>query len=286
MKPHLELLQPALNESFMVRHYSGGEQNDARYPWHYHEEIEIVYIKGGSGTKYVGNHMSLYNDGELVLIGPNVPHCGLVDKDTNNESQTIIYIKKHILLDLLANLPEGQSIRSLLHLLDKGLSLIGTEKDIVGKKIEDLVALKGFERVLKLLDIFYTLSISTQLMVLNHDQPQSLNPNNHFNEQRISIIFNYIQANFNDKMNIADVAAVIDMTESAFCRYFKKYTGKTFTHYLNHFRIMHACQLLRNSDENILQVGYSSGFSNFSYFNRTFKKVVGMSPSSYKKTII
>jgi AraC-like DNA-binding protein len=283
MKPYLELIQPSIHESFMVRQYLGKDQNGERYPWHYHEEIEIDYVRGGTGTRYVGNHLSMYNDGDLIVVGSNVPHCGLVDKDTNNEMQTIIYFKKDLLYKFISEVPEAQSIRSLLNLMNKGLAVEGKDKLIIGKKIEALKSSEGFKRIVGLLEIFHDLSQSKSVYVLNEEQ-QGLNPHNLLNEQRISIIFNYVQMNFTEKINITEIAGVVDMTESAFCRYFKKYTHQTFTSYLNHYRIMHACQLMRNTDDKITDIAFLSGFSNFSYFNRVFKQIVQSTPSTFRKS--
>lgn len=284
MKPYLELIQPSIHESFMVRQYLGKEQNAERYPWHYHEEIEIVYVRGGTGTRYVGNHLSMFDDGDLVVVGPNVPHCGLVDKDTNNDMQTIIYFKKELLYKFIAEVPEAQPIRNLINLMNKGLAVEGKDKRRIGSKIESLKSSEGFKRIVGLLDIFHDLSNSESVYVLNEEQ-QGLNPHNLLNEQRISIIFNYVQMNFTQKINIAEIAGVVDMTESAFCRYFKKYTHQTFTNYLNHYRIMHACQLMRNTNDRITDIAFSSGFTNFSYFNRVFKQIADTTPSQFRKSM-
>ncbi len=284
MKAQLELVQPSINESFVIRYFERDEQQDKRYPWHYHEELEIVYVKGGDGSRYVGNHLSMYKDGDLVLIGSNVPHCGFVDGTTQNDLQVVTYIKKDLFNTTFFNLPESKGIKGLINLSNKGIAITGEDKDLIGAKLIRLSQMYGFPRLMLLLEILNDIGNSQHLQILNRNY-QSIKTNL-VNEQRISEIYNYIQRNFADKITVSEVAGSVDMSDAAFCRYFKKYTGKTFTNYLNEYRIMHACRLLRENNRSITDIAYLSGFSNFSYFNRVFKKSVNQSPSQYRKTII
>jgi len=103
---------------------------------------------------------------------------------------------------------------------------------------------------------------------------------------RINVIYNYVQKNFKKSISLDEIASLARMTVPSFCRYFKKISGKKFTQFVNEIRIVHACKLLTESADSISNIAFESGFNNFSHFNRQFKIVTGESPSAYRKKFI
>jgi hypothetical protein len=91
---NLELIKPKFGTSFELKHFVDGNQNEKATFWHFHPELELVYVKGGRGVRHVGHHMSHYKNGDLVLIGSNLPHSGFTDRNTGHESEVVIQFKK------------------------------------------------------------------------------------------------------------------------------------------------------------------------------------------------
>jgi len=114
----------------------------------------------------------------------------------------------------------------------------------------------------------------------------SLNWLNHYkiSDKRVNDAIEYIMLHFKENITLDEVAERSGMNKSAFCRYFKKSTGKSFITLLNEIRISYACKLLLETSpvKTISEVSYPSGFNSLSYFNRTFKKIIGKSPGTYQ----
>ncbi len=101
--------------------------------------------------------------------------------------------------------------------------------------------------------------------------------------ERFNKVYLYIKENFTQKIKLDEVASLIGLTPTAFCRYFKARTKKTFVEYLNDMRIGHAKKLLIEGRMKVSTVCLESGFNNFSNFVETFKKSTNMLPSEYQK---
>jgi transcriptional regulator GlxA family with amidase domain len=99
---------------------------------------------------------------------------------------------------------------------------------------------------------------------------------------RINMIFNYVKDHFQDQISLQHIAEMSSMTVPSFCRYFKKITKKTFTHFVNEYRVVHASKLLAEKPISIANISYESGFNNFSHFNKLFKEFTGKSASEYR----
>lgn len=279
----LHLLDRAISEhsSLMV--------NRNRYPyflklWHYHPELELVYICESTGTRFVGDGLERFEKGELVLIGNNLPHMWLNDQIYFDESSNLnaeaiaVHFTKDFLGVGLLEAPEMQSISKLLQLAEQGIRFKDMS-DSIKIDLNDLLELKGFERVIKFLELLYFLSKHKEYELLaSKGFVSSFNVND---DKKLDKIYAYIFKNFKDPIQSKDVAAVAHMNSSAFSRFFKKVHRKTFTKYLNEIRIGFACKMLLEQKDNVSAVCYESGFNNISNFNRQFKAIVGMSPTEY-----
>ena len=153
-------------------------------------------------------------------------------------------------------------------------------KKVIGPKIENLINYEGFERILKLLEILNDLARSDDYTFLNVDgfafetEPQD--------SSKIDIIFKHINNNFQRQIPLEEIANIVSMTTPAFCRYFKKATGKTFTKLVNEYRVVHATKLLSESQKSITDICFECGFNNFSHFNKLFKEFTNKSASKYR----
>ena len=281
--PILERIETAEGTSLSVRQFSEKARNTRPY-WHYHPELELVYVNGGNGKRHVGSHLSYFTDGELILIGSNLPHQGFTNRLSNYETETVLQMHPNFLGDQFFSIGEMKCINHLFERAKKGLSFYGKTKEKVGPKIEALAELDNFFRLLKTLEILRDLAKSDEYQTLNATgfsleiQPQD--------NDRLNKVLNHVRENFQHPISITTITDLIGMTEPSFCRYFKKVTGKTFTKFVNDYRLVHASKLLAERQISILEVCYESGFSNYSHFTKKFKEFAGKSPSKYRSGIL
>lgn len=279
-KPSLEQINPAFGSSFLVRQYNQSCENTLAN-WHFHPEVELIYVKGGTGKRHIGRHMSYFNDGDLVLMGANLPHYGFTDRLTGNSSETVVQFRQDFLGDTFFEIPEMNGIKKLLELSKKGLAFHGGTKEEVGKKIEDLAHKDQFGRLMGLINILQGLYLSKEYTVLNADgvaMAVDAKDNDRMNE-----VYGYVRKHYKEHISLDEIAEEVNMTVPAFCRYFKKISRKTFTKFVNEYRVVHASKLLAETSLQITEVSFESGFNNFSHFNKSFKEFTGKSPSAYRK---
>lgn len=248
------------------------------FKWHYHPEYELTYIIKGNGHRLVGNSYEHYSDGDLVLLGSNLPHTwsGKSEDDTNSEAIVIQFSAAFIMPFLGFN--ESTTIKNMLDNADRGISF--ERDDLIVSKIIDLIEATGVDRILKLISILDDLSQKQSQGIASNTFHNIVSRKN---ELRINKVCVFIQNNFNDKITLKQVADLIYLTESNFCKFFKKATGKTYSDYLNEIRINETCRLLMQSEKAISQISYECGFETLSYFNRVFYNKKGVTPSVYRK---
>ena len=281
--PALEKIQPNFGQSFTYKKFKGATENTQPF-WHFHPEMEMVFISSGSGKRHVGNHISYYKDGDLIFLGPNLPHYGFTDRFTGSESEIVVQLKADFLGDMFFNAPEMEAIKKLLERSRGGLTFHGNIKKEIGERLDELSHMNHFEQLIALLKILQKLAKSDEYSLLNAATASLVVE--HKDSLRIDKIYKHIRNHFQDEnIPLADVADLVNMTIPAFCRFFKKNTGKTFTQFVNEFRIVHATKLLHETDDPISSICYDCGFNNFSHFNRHFKKITGKSPSEYRKEL-
>lgn len=274
-----EVITPIFGNSFKLETFDEYHVNHYK-SWHYHPEIELVYINGGAGKRQIGSHMSYFNDGDLILIGKNLPHCGFTDRFTGNKKETLVQFKEDFLGPRFFEIPEMELLKNLFTLAEQGLAFHGETKARIGHAMENLGKLDDFKRLLSILDILHELSQSAEVQILNAEK---FAISTEVSEQnRINKIFNYVKNNFHQPIPLETVSSLSGMTEPSFCRYFKKTTSKTFTQFVNEYRLVHASKLLAEKQMAISDIAFEAGFQNVSHFTRLFKQFTGMSPSAYR----
>lgn len=279
-KPTFESITPDFGNSFTYKRFDENNKNKDTF-WHYHPEIELVYVNGGSGKRQVGSNLSHYTWGTLILVGSNLPHCGFTDRLTSNKSETVIHMKEDFLGKDFFAIPEATAIKKLFELAQQGIVFSGNTKNRVGEMMEAMADQNDFQRMVSILLVLNELSSTQEYRILNAKgfAMMSLIKDN----DRINEVFNYVKKHFKEEIPLANIADIASMTIPSFCRYFKKVTNKTFTQFVNEYRLVHASKLLTEKPISITEVCFESGFNNFSHFNKMFKKFTGQNPSEYRK---
>lgn len=253
--------------------------------WHYHVELELVYIVKSEGTRFIGDNIDRFQAGELMLIGSNLPHMYQNDTDyfePNSKKRAeahAIHFNPAFLNTSFSDIPELLEFHTLIEKAKLGLKFSGATVEKVGAKIQSLEKMTDLSRMLGFLDILADLCRDTKATTI-----ASSGFVNHFEQAgdlKLDKVYDYVMNHFQEDINVDDIADLVSMNKSSFCRYFKRTTQKTFTEFLNEIRIGFACKMLVERQMGILEISYYCGYNNISHFNRQFKKKMGVSPSAY-----
>lgn len=283
MKALLEKITISEQDSLLVRRF---QMPRFDVPWHYHPEYELTYILRGDGRRFVGDHVESFGVGDLVLIGPDMPHFWRSDEDyyrgesTPQAEWVVVQFPIAFSQDVLAKLPEAGAVTDLLNRARYGLRFSAETSARMAGEIEALTTQTGLKQVLSVLSILDQLAADRDVHLLASDGCQ-LAPGTAETE-RMKRVFEFILNHFREEIRVEQIASIAGLAPAAFCRYFKKRTRKSFVEYLNDLRIGHARKLLSNVDLSVGQIGLECGFNNVSHFHRQFKLHTGLTPLRYQ----
>jgi AraC-like DNA-binding protein len=256
-------------------------------PWHYHPETEIIYIEKSTGSRFVGDHSEAFDEGDVGLIGANLPHVWKSDAIYQQNIPglharvLVVHFREEILKGPLSVLPEMQSINQLLHLSQYGIKYLGPAREEIGNQMKAIVKTSGIEKMLTLIRLLDYMAKTEYKQILASTGYSKIRKSVDFD--RFDKAYRYMIDNFQQNIALGDVSGIVGMTSTSFCRYFKRHTKRSFHTVLNEIRVGHACKLLLEDRMNISGICYESGFNNVSNFNEQFKKIKGVSPSQYLK---
>jgi AraC-like DNA-binding protein len=274
MKPQFE----DINSKKGMNSYLAYRYGTSFFPflWHYHPEYELTLILEGSGKRMVGDSLEYFVPGDLVLLGPGLPHTWISEEPS---AAVVIQFSEAFVAPFL-QYPECDRLFGLLGRSSQGLYF--PPKGPTIEAVSMLPARKGTRRITCLLDILQTLAGgASRALASPYFQPSA----GRRSEDRIGKVFQYIHRHSSEEVPLKKIAALINLSESAFCKFFKRTTGKTFSDYLADIRIGHACHLLSESDDTIAGVAYRSGFDSLTYFNRVFLRKKGMRPREFRQRL-
>lgn len=282
-KPHLLKIIPPFENSFVIK----GDEIVWNNPWHYHPEIELLYCIKGKGTNFIGNSIRSIEEGELLLLGKNLPHTRQRDREyyTANSDEKpesiVIQFRDDFLGEKFFDLREFSHIRELLSRALRGLKFFGGTNNIVSDKLYRIRDQEGTTAILELLSLLDILARSDEFDFLNTTNYVS---NVHEkSSQKINKVYHYTIDHFREAISLSEVAALTNHSPAAFCRYFKTRTRKSYFQYLTEIRIAYACELLMEGNLDVAEVCFASGFNNLSNFHKQFRKIVKITPSEYRK---
>lgn len=257
--------------------------------WHFHPHYQLFLVKEGTGTRFIGDSIKPFAPGDLVFLGPNLPHLWRSDQVyfDKQSSLTAKGVVVYFAEDFLgADFLEKQEMAPLRHLFNharQGLEWTGYTRDRAETALKNLASQPiGFERIISLLTLLSDLSHATDYRYLT--SPGYTNTVKPTETDRMQLVHDYVLGHFPDDLSLDTIADLAGMTPPAFCRYFKTRANKTFSEFVSEVRIGHACKLLIGGKLNITQISFESGFRTLSNFNRQFKDITGQTPSGYVKT--
>jgi AraC-like DNA-binding protein len=284
MKPQLLKVTNGPAHSFSVRQDVYPYINNH---WHYHPEVELIHIRKGSGTQFIGDSIKRFNEGDVVLLGAHLPHYWRYDdnyfqKDSETHADAaVVHFLENFWGDQFLNIPEGKHIKLLLEKAKRGVAISGQTAKNVAALIKKLLPAEGMHRVIILVELLSEIAACNDLVYLS-----SMGFRHDFNDvenERINAIYEYSLANFRNKIQLKEIADIARISENSFCRYFKSRTRKTYSQFLIEIRVGDACKLLIEDRLSIKQICFECGFNNLVGFHKYFKLITGKSPLSYQR---
>ncbi len=279
-------ISPVLNShiSFLER-----DEPFFKAPFHSHPELELVYIKEGTGKRIIGDKIESFEKGDMVFVGRNLPHVWLNDEAYYEQSSTfrakalVLYFNADVLGPVFYNMEDSGTINNFFKQAERGIQISGKTRNAVALKLEKLLLKKGLDKIVGLFEIFNAISKTKDIRVITSEgyKPEF----DLADTDRLSEIYKFIQDNFKSDISLNKVAEIACLTTQSFCRMFRKRTNKHFVEYLNEFRISKACSYLLDTDWRISEVAYESGYKTVSNFNKHFKKIAKTSPKIYRESI-
>ncbi|MFN8344684.1 MAG: AraC family transcriptional regulator [Spirosomataceae bacterium] len=255
--------------------------------WHFHPHYQIFTVLEGSGTRFIGDDIRHFEAGDTVFLGPNIPHLWRSDRayfEGNADLKThgiVVYFTEDFLGEAFFQKPEMYTLRQLLEKGQRGIDIVGKARDYVQQRLKNLVETEGFGAVLELLTMLHQLSQSSEVAYITG--VGYVNTHKVSETERMQKVHEYVMKHFKEEIRLNEVAALTNMTEASFCRYFKSRTNKTFSDFVSEIRVGYACKLLVEERFSVTQICYESGFNTVSNFNRQFKNLTNKSPLQYQK---
>ena len=254
---------------------------------HWHEQMEIIYIKKGSGVVTVNLKPLEVNAGYIIPILPGELHS--ISLNRGSDAAHMEYENIIFSLSILDSRDENDWCRTnVIQAIEKGTLhfqrpiVPGTGfHNAVSEALDkaDLVSemhSEGYPLMLKSCLFQFLFSLFAHKSV---EKPAPVSPH----EQILKRIIMYVREHFAENIPIEKIAAEVEYSPSHFMRFFKIETGHSFIEYLNDYRISYAGYLLKESNDAIGGIASRCGFDNFSYFIRLFRRKYGVTPKEYRK---
>ncbi len=277
MKARLREVTTNAESSFKVKVF---EDKEFKAEWHFHPQYELTYIVQSTGIRYVGDSMQPFGPGDLVLVGKNLPHSWKTIDSKSEYVKCIVIQWDETLLEDWLDKPEFFPLKSMLQKSWRGLFFDRKTAFALEDSLVSIAHQSPFERLITLLNILNHLATQSNMkFVAGPNFGKSLSSKE---SERINLINDYIKNNIQNQYSLTEISEKISMSKEAFCRFFKKTFDKTFSNYVNEYKITTACKMLIETDLSISEIGYCSGFNNLSFFHNQFKKHKAITPKNYR----
>ena len=249
--------------------------------YHFHPEIELTRILQGAGVRLVGDDLSPSREGDLVLIGANLPHRYTSDSGGDLWSRArVIQFAEDSLGGGVLHAPECVEIARMLEKASRGLCFREETVLNADRFLQRIFSTDGFDRLASLLELLHVLAISGQgNPVSSAGYISNLNT---FESDKVNLALDHIHQHMQEPLTMDQMAACLKVSPATCNRLFRKSLGKPFKAFLLEVRISHACKLLLETDATIISIAHDCGFSNLSNFNRQFKAHKGKPPREFR----
>ncbi|AYN67754.1 AraC family transcriptional regulator [Euzebyella marina] len=255
--------------------------------WHFHSEYQIFMVLKGNGTRFIGDSVKPFKTGDITFTGSNLPHLWRSDQEQEQAKNiawsqgAVIYFKEDFLGTNFLQTEEAIRLRQLFRKSLRGMEFHGETALKLREMIMQLISMEGLEGILHLLKILNCISQTQEFELLA--SAGYTNTLREADTERMYQVYSYVMKNFRNKIAIAQLAEMTNMTPTSFSRYFKVHANKSFTQFVSEIRIGHACKLLIEQKKNVSTACYESGFQTLSNFNKQFKAITKRTPMVYKK---
>lgn len=278
MKPEYEKIIEPAERSFTAKVVSRKSRPLLRQAWHFHPELEICYTLKSEGRRFVGNQIADYHEGDLVMMGTNLPHGFTTDVYC---SQIVVQMTENFLGRDFLNTPETRPIRALFQRAGQGLSFQGATRKKSRKLLRKILKYEGMTKLRYLLELLQILAESEEVdPICSREYAMDFNVDD---LGRIKVVYDHVMEHFREEVSIPSLAAQLNISEAAFYKFIKKHTKKTYTQIINEFRINYAGKLLMSTEMSIAEICFESGYNNISYFNRKFKQLMVLTPDEFRR---
>lgn len=279
MKARIETISTGGGASFLCR-----RRNDPRFGfyWHYHPEIELTLIIRSRGRRFVGDSIEPYDDGDLVLLGPNLPHTWESDPRRSGRHVAVFCQFNPLFLGgPFLRVPELAPVLRLLERSARGLKFSGKTLKAAARQMERMDSLQGFQRLAALLEVLDLLARSREVRPLS--SAEFVPALRRGDADRIGRVCRFLNERCTERVTLAQAASVAHLSIPAFSRFFPRKTGRTLVAYLTELRTGLACRELIETERAVSDIAFDSGFNNLSNFNRRFRALKGMSPREFRR---
>jgi AraC-like DNA-binding protein len=253
------------------------------HSWHYHPEIELTFILQGEGTRFVGDSVFRYRANDLVMVGPNLPHCWTNEAESTSGPNDLIVLQfsPDCLGQDFLNIADAQPLRRLIEASARGLHFQEAASATYREDLLSLLELEGLARLVAFIELLAELAGDQAVQSLTSDFYRINNAE--FNGGRMTKVMTYVREHLRDEIRQTEVADIVAMTPQGFSRFFRATTGRTFVSFVNALRVMEAARLLVNTDDDIIDIAFACGYANLSNFNRRFLEIKQTTPREYRK---
>ena len=264
-------------------------KSEFSYPVHNHDVFELNFVENAAGVKrLVGDSNEVIGDYDLVLItNPTLEHAWEQHECKSNDIREIT-----IQFNFGAGITEAdyffgktpfESIRHMMKEAQKGMAFPMSSIMKVYERLSGLSQITDrFTALMEFLNILHTLSLCTGARTLATTSYAKVNIED--DSRRILRVKKYISDNYMYELRLKSLADLANMSESAFCRFFKLHTGRRLSDYIIDIRLGYATRLLIDTTETIAEISFKCGYNNMSNFNRIFKRKKGCSPTEFRNS--
>lgn len=270
------------SQSFRFLRY---EMEAFRSPLHRHPQVEMTWIEQGIGLRLLGDSALPYEAGDLIIVGPGIPHAWMTSPHSGDSpsAATVIQFPSDIFTQ--ATLPELTRVTPVIALAERGLQIQGDCHRRITEHLREMREASSISRLASLVHILGLLVEFQEalLPIASNSMRSSADQSGRTVSRRIDRVIDWVHEKFAEELRIEDAARLVSITPAAFSRFFCNEVGKPFTQYINDVRCSAACLKLRQSNKAVSIIAEECGFSTMSHFNRQFLTRMGVSPRAFRQ---